>query len=252
MILILSAIILFICYIFFYEPYHPTVNYHKIGHKHKQIRIVQFSDTHLGFFYSLKQFEKIIQLINDQNPDIVLFTGDLINHSETYPYNEKISEMLKQIKGKKYAVYGNHDLFDNYNLIIQNGNFSLLKNQFDLIQFDDFKLLISGMADTLYDQPAYEMEFPSHDYHIMMKHEPDSCERIKHPGNLILSGHSHGGQFNLPFLKPFILPPFAKQYYKGFYHHDKFTLYVSNGIGMARLPFRFLSKPAIEVFDLTF
>jgi predicted MPP superfamily phosphohydrolase len=90
---------------------------------------------------------------------------------------------------------------------------------------------------------------------ILMAHEPDYADEIaKHPRSrnidLILSGHSHGGQIRFPFLPPTNLPPMAEKYYEGNYRVANMQLYVNRGIGTVGLPFRLFCPPEITVFTL--
>lgn len=68
--------------------------------------------------------------------------------------------------------------------------------------------------------------------------------------NLQLSGHTHGGQIQLPFYGPIITPPYGKVYTEGMYQMGSTHIYVNRGLGMTRLPLRFLAKPEITVFTL--
>ncbi|MGV3463891.1 MAG: metallophosphoesterase [Heyndrickxia sp.] len=98
------------------EPHRLDLNQVTIQHEHipksfHGCKIVQFSDTHLGFQYNLNQFHKHITTINNLDPDIIFFTGDLMDKPNQYPLKKELCDMLKQLKAPfgKYAVYGNHD-----------------------------------------------------------------------------------------------------------------------------------------------
>lgn len=82
-----------------------------INYNNGSVKIIQFSDVHLGKFFSLNQLEKVVKKINENEPDIVLFTGDLIDVASQYENINEISNVLSKIDAKlgKYAVYGNHD-----------------------------------------------------------------------------------------------------------------------------------------------
>ncbi|MCX8045690.1 MAG: metallophosphoesterase, partial [Anoxybacillus gonensis] len=71
-----------------------------------------------------------------------------------------------------------------------------------------------------------------------------------YPFHLQLSGHSHGGQIQLPWIGPLVTPPLAKQYVEGFYDVQQLTLYVNRGLGTTRMPFRFLTPPELTLFTL--
>lgn len=102
-------------YSFNIEPFNLQVN--KIDLSQNQIdplKLVQFSDTHIKPDFTAKNFQKVVDLINQQEADVVVFTGDLYDDACKYSDNENIINLLQNIKAKhlKIAVYGNHDYFN--------------------------------------------------------------------------------------------------------------------------------------------
>ncbi|MEH6937816.1 metallophosphoesterase, partial [Bacillus sp. JJ664] len=97
-------------------------------------KIVQFSDTHLGSDYSLPQLQGLVENINNQNPDLIVFTGDLIDNSALFKERNEISPILMQLKATygKYAIYGNHDVGGAgktvYSQVLVNADFTILEN----------------------------------------------------------------------------------------------------------------------------
>jgi predicted MPP superfamily phosphohydrolase len=86
---------------------------------------------------------------------------------------------------------------------------------------------------------------------ILLAHEPDIApEAAKHNVDLMLSGHTHGGQVRIPFLPPVMLPPMGKDYVEGHFQVGPMQLYVNRGIGAVQLPFRFNCPPEITVITL--
>jgi hypothetical protein len=83
-------------------------------------------------------------------------------------------------------------------------------------------------------------------------HEPDFADIAAAPGrfDLQLSGHAHGAQINLPFIRHLFLPPFAHRYYRGLHYSKDMALYVNPGLGLVGLPLRFRARPEITVFTL--
>ena len=88
---------------------------------------------------------------------------------------------------------------------------------------------------------------------VLMAHEPDFLDHVAQYGgvNLMLSGHTHGGQVRLPFMGPVVLPPLGKKYIEGFFQVGPTRLYVNRGIGTVGLPVRFMCRPEITVFTLS-
>jgi uncharacterized protein len=252
------------------EPRLLKVNSHVIRHvdipkAFEGFKIVQFSDTHLGFQYDLKQFNKLISHINSLEPDVIFFTGDLMDAPNQYPYSEQIVPLLKNLQAPfgKYAIYGNHDHggygSNIYKNIMDESDFKLLLNDSDRIQLADGSIYILGIDDAMLGRPNIESSIkkvPEKQYKILLSHAPDLADQAAELGiQLQLSGHSHGGQIQIPFIGALITPPYAKKYHEGFYDIQitdfPLTLYVNRGIGTTRLPFRFLSKPELTVFTLS-
>lgn len=226
-------------------------------------KIIQFSDTHLGFHYDLKQLEKLIEKINSLKPDIVFFTGDLMDEPNKYKEANQIAPLLKRIQAPlgRFAIYGNHDHggygSDIYKSIMEESGFILLLNENRKIEYSGSSIQIIGIDDAMLGKPDIKLASGSLDdssYNILLSHAPDLADEASAFNiNLQLSGHSHGGQIKLPFIGALVKPPHAERYYEGIYEigsPSPLTLYVNRGLGTTRLPFRFLSKPELTVFTL--
>ncbi len=252
------------------EPKLLEINRQSITHSliprgFDQFKIVQFSDTHLGFQYSIEQFKKLIERINQLEPDIVLFTGDLIDQPNKYEKRGEIAPILQNLQAPfgKFAVYGNHDHggygTDIYRDIIEDCGFILLQNDSREIRLlDDSAIHICGLDDALLGQPDLGQatnELSAATFNILLSHEPDiALQAAGYNIHLQLSGHSHGGQVKIPFIGALYTPPFSDIYHEGLYKIENtipLLLYVNRGLGTTRLPFRFLSKPEITLFTLT-
>jgi uncharacterized protein len=250
----------------FIEPKQLVTTSHVIYHRlipksFDGVKIVQFSDTHLGHFYDLSQLERIVRKINELAPDVVVFTGDLMDEPNKYPDTEKIAPVLEKIKAPlgKFSIYGNHDHggygTEIYLDIMDKANFKTLINEHVIIELlDKSKIAIAGLDDMMLGKPnfsAMTKDIPPNTYTIALLHEPDGANiTASFPVHLQLSGHSHGGQIQIPFLGPLVTPPLAMQYYEGFYKINDLTLYVNRGLGTTRMPFRFFSLPELTVFTL--
>lgn len=249
------------------EPRMLKVTSHTIAHSDipssfNGFKIVQFSDTHLGFQYDLKQFKKMLNVITNLQPDIIFFTGDLMDAPNQYPNPEEIVPLLSNLHAPfgKYAIYGNHDHggygSDIYRNIMESANFKLLLNQSDVIEMiDHSKIYVIGVDDAMLGRPDFQTAFlniPDNNvFKLLLCHAPDLADQaVQYGVQLQLSGHSHGGQIKVPFIGALITPPFAKKYIEGFYDIETLKLYVNRGIGTTRMPFRFLSTPELTVFTL--
>ncbi|PEJ57191.1 metallophosphoesterase [Bacillus sp. AFS002410] len=229
------------------------------------LKIVQFSDSHLGEHFSLKQLKNVVNQINKQKPDIIVFTGDLIDNSSIYNKIDQIPSILQQLKAKygKYAIYGNHDVGGAgkkiSSAVFVNSGFTVLENNNVKIKLKNIEMNIIGLDDYLLGRPNPTEAFKDIDknaFNLLLVHEPDVADRLKeYPIDLQLSGHSHGGQVKLPFHEAIYTPPLANIYTEGLYelkeHVKPMSLYVNRGIGTTRIPFRFFSVPELTVFTLT-
>jgi predicted MPP superfamily phosphohydrolase len=226
------------------------------------IKILQFSDIHLGHYYTIEQFETLIDRINALQPDIVFFTGDLIDAPDQYKDTSGIVPLLSSINAPlgKFSIYGNHDHggygTESYKELMELAGFTLLVNTFTPLSILDHKIYIAGLDDYMLGRPDFEQtlrRIPYGAFTILLAHEPDVAKISQmYPVQLQLSGHSHGGQVKIPFYGAVVTPPFATDYIEGFYEIGDIplTLYVNRGIGTTRIPFRFLSKPEIALFTL--
>lgn len=135
---------------------------------------------------------------------------------------------------------------------MRESGFELLLNSEKRIRLlDNSEISIFGLDDILLGKPKIKETLQrarKNIYNIVLVHEPDIAPQIAtYPVNLQLSGHSHGGQVQIPFLGAIITPALAKNYVEGFYRIQDLALYVNRGLGRTRVPFRFMAKPEITI-----
>lgn len=227
----------------------------------ESIKVVQISDTQIGSFYSTKNLKKVANKVNALNPDIIVFTGDLIDYSNKNPDIDEITAILSSMNARlgKFSVFGNHDYMYKlpryYRQIMKNSNFNLLINENKKIKLDDDKYInILGVDEILNGNPDIkylENKTDKNNFNLLLAHEPDLVDMFsKDSMNLVLSGHSHGGQIRIPFKGALVTPPYGRKYTKGFYEVNGNHLYVSSGLGSTKLPFRFFNIPEIVEFNI--
>lgn len=227
----------------------------------KFFKIVHISDTQIGYFYSANRLKNLVKKINNLTPDIVVFTGDLIDYANKNPNIDKITEYLSKIDAKigKFAVFGNHDyMYDlpkYYTQIMQNSGFNLLVNKNKRIELENEKYInIIGLDEKLHGKPlikAYDEDMDDKDFNLVLMHNPDVIEEFKNSKiDLMLSGHSHGGQVSIPIKGAILTPPYGRKYTKGFYKVNGNNLFVTSGLGSTKLPFRLLNVPEIVEFNI--
>lgn len=230
------------------------------------VKIVHFSDLHYGSTIFSKELNSLKKQINELEPDIVVFTGDLIE--EKYKPNDKdIEALIKFFKGinatiGKYLVSGNHDYKQSYFMkFVNDFGFEFLDNNYKLIYYKSTTpIMITGLSSSEEKKIDIDKAFSYYSdekndkniVNITILHEPDNVDKIlkKYPSNLFLAGHSHNGQVRLPFIGSIVKVPGAKKYYEPYYKVNNSELYISGGVGESTLNLRFFCHPSINLYRL--
>jgi predicted MPP superfamily phosphohydrolase len=229
-------------------------------------RIAQISDIHLDEFTEPLFLERVVRHVNALHADLVVLTGDFVTHgSLTFLNGEHAAHRCAEILSTltcplRYACLGNHDVSVNAPLVIsslsENG-IPVLVDEHVPIERNGSRFWLCAVNDPSTTNPRLELAVPSQPDGpvILMAHEPDYADLVfAHPrGRLVdvmLSGHTHGGQIRLPFLGPLVLPPMGRIYPEGLFRIGKMQLYVNRGIGAVGIPFRLNCPPEITLFTL--
>lgn len=230
-------------------------------------RIAQISDIHLEQFTEDFFLRWAVNSINKLNPDLVLLTGDFISNNPHGPDTKAYAAMphcgaiLQGLTCPlRYAVLGNHDLDVDAPAVLDmltSHGVTPLVNRYVPIERDGQRFWLAGLDDACVGAPDLDVAVPARPDApvILMCHEPDFIDTIvRHSRgalvDLVLSGHSHGGQVRLPFYGPLQLPPLGKKYPEGRYRFNQTQLYVNRGIGTVELPVRFNCPPEITHITL--
>lgn len=244
-------------------------------------KIVQLSDMHSGSFMSTEPLVKAFNIVMEQMPDAIFFTGDLVNNetSETEPHLETY-KMLKAPYGV-YSTLGNHDYGDykqwdsatakveNLNKLKEvhaNSGWRLLMNEHVALEKDGQKIALLGIENWGGNMrfPKYGKLADAHEgteqypFKILLSHDPShwdvqvSQEDRYKDIDLTLSGHTHGMQFGIeiPGLK-WSPVQYLYKHWAGLYKQDNQYLYVNRGIGFLGYPGRLGIWPEITVIELT-
>ncbi|MFC0425545.1 metallophosphoesterase [Chryseobacterium scophthalmum] len=244
----------------------------------KGYKIIQISDVHSGSFSDPSKLQHAIDLINEQDPDLVLFTGDMVNNvaDEFKPFIPLFSKI--KAKDGKFAVLGNHDYGDyvkwnskdeqnkNLETLIdyqRQAGFDMLRNENRIIEKNGENIYILGVENWgLKPFPQYGdidkalENVPQSATKILMSHDPTHFDYVvkKHPKDihLTLSGHTHGMQFGLD-LKNIKWSPVQYRYPKwaDLYESEGKMLYVNRGFGVLGYPGRVGVLPEITLFELS-
>ncbi len=238
----------------------------KITDSYHGLKIVHLTDIHYGSTIFEKELNNIVDKANEIKPDIVVITGDLIDDRLSYD-KDIIINCLSKIEAKlgKYAVSGNHDIpLDDYNYIIKESGFTSLDNKYELIYSKSNEpIIISGIGygdedigikTEQFDK--YISELKTDDikpiYSILLVHEPDTVDKLDLTKyDLVLAGHSHGGQVRLPFIGKLYTPEGSKKYYDEYYKINNTDLYISSGLGTSLYRFRLFNKPSFNFYRIT-
>jgi hypothetical protein len=245
-------------YAYFIEPYWPevcryTVATAKLPKGAGPIRIVQISDTHCDPKVRLE--DRLPEIIADLKPDIILFTGDAINSIEGLPNFRRLMSGLAAI-APTYAVRGNWewDRFQNIDLYAGTGVTELVK-KVQPLKIRDTTLYLVGVAWPDWESATpLQNSLPPGALSVMMYHSPDLATQVPIKADLLLVGHTHGGQIALPFYGALMtLTREGKRFERGMYDLGGPRMNVNRGIGMegGHTPrVRFFSRPDVSLIEL--
>lgn len=226
-------------------------------------KIAHISDIHYNNTIFKKDLKKIFNTINKSKPNIIVITGDLLDKKIKYTDKDinDLVELLNSLKSEyKYIITGDHDKSNLFKEIINKTDFKLLDNSYEIIYNGDYDpILISGlstssdninMANKLNGTDSIIKQYKI-TYNIMLMHEPSLSEEINTDNyQLLLAGHTHNGQINIPFIKKVLLPKNSKAYTKSYYKLNDCDLYISNGIGTTNYKARLFNKPTVYLYRL--
>lgn len=259
-------ILLFIGLIIIYSRYIATTGIqikeysiinNKIPESFKGFKVVHFSDLKYGSTTDQKYLKKLVNKINELNPDIIIFTGDLVSSNYKLTDNDKksIIENLNKLDPKIdiYSIRGDNDINETYNSIITQTKIIEINNLNKLIYYKgDTPIMLIGLDDSINGNQSLDMAFnyeKNNYYKILIAHEPDTYEKIKDKNiDLFLAGHSLNGQVRLPFIGSIYTPTGAKKYYDSKYKIDNTEIYISNGLGTSKIPYRLNNRPSINLY----
>ncbi len=238
-----------------------AINTTNLATDYDGLKIVHFSDLHYGSTIYESELKRIVNRINQEKPDIIVFTGDLVEHGVELSDSDinKIQKQLKRLDAniEIFAVKGNHDYENDYfDTIMSDLGWNILDNKYEFVYANSKKpIIFVGLDDLTKGTPDYANAFSylndlNEDvYTIVLAHEPDQIDEFKnYKFNLVLSGHSHLGQIRFPLVGALYTPEGSKKYYDDHYKVDDADLYISGGIGTSTLKFRFLNKPSINLY----
>lgn len=245
-------LVLILAYAGIIEPQWIEVTEHSIyAPVERDLKLVQISDLHTNGLGRIEK--KVIELVNELSPDLIVLTGDVSSPGGTF---EKYKEVLARFRAQLgvYFVPGNWEYWappgDLNELLVSAGLVDLTNKNVQINK----KLWIVGFDDALEGNPRENealKDIPVDAFKIGLFHSPVYFESIHEKLNVALSGHTHGGQVRIPLVPALWLPDGSSGYVNGWYSKGKSKMYVSRGIGTSVLPFRLFCRPEIAVFNLS-
>lgn len=221
------------------------------------IKVVLVGDFHIKPNQQ-KRLEKVVSLINAQNPDLVLSVGDYVSGHKsnmTMPIKD-IAKELKNVKSKYgfYSVLGNHDWWLDGEDIAKNlkeNGIKILANSNEKVKINGKIIYLAGVEDLTTRTPNIKRALKTtQSPTILLTHSPDIFPKIPKDVNITLSGHVHGGQVRLPLLGALIVPSnYGNKYSQGLVVEKNKKMFITKGIGNSILPIRFNCVPEIAVIQ---
>ena len=259
LVLLLSLIWRVMVYGSLVEPHRLVVRHQSIiiGPGDSRLSLVLVSDSHLGLYRHADWLQKVINRINSLEPDVVVVLGDIVDGEhglrELVPLN-KIESQLGT-----FAVLGNTDYrvgAIDVRRAVESQSVEVLTNEW--VRLGENGPVLAGLDDIWYGTPDWETTFqriPSGVPVILAVHNPDPADRAEYNGvDLMISGHTHGGQVRLPFIGPSVPLPttLGQQYDQGFFPYGKMSLFITSGVGESTVRARLFNPPEIVQLEVVY
>ncbi|MBE8725495.1 metallophosphoesterase [Flavobacterium hungaricum] len=261
-----------------FKVFKQTIYFPDLPDAFDGFKITQISDVHSGSFDNHEKINYAIDLINEQESDLILFTGDIVNtHAkEMHPWLETFNR-IKSYKYGKFAVLGNHDYgeyvtwpsekekdenFQQIKKLYDQIGFKLMLNEHTYIQKGDDKIALIGVENwgvnfkKAGDLNKASQGVDQKDFKVLMSHDPShwDAEIKDHPQNfhLTFAGHTHGMQFGIeiPGYFKWSLAQYIYKQWAGLYENVGRYVYVNRGFGFHAYPGRVGIMPEITVIEL--
>ncbi|MDD3627086.1 MAG: metallophosphoesterase [bacterium] len=263
-VLVITAVIILaiLVYGIFIEPFRIKLNDVRIENRNpcegKSLKILHISDLHLRRFG--RREEKLTQMLSSLQPDLILITGDFMENIENPNQYKKLFESLHSRLGV-FGVLGNNDYGINKNTkrvkkiegFLERMNVEILKNSSAVVEEN---IRIIGLDDPHkgYDNLSLAFQDIRKDdsLRLVLAHSPETLDFIlSRKPDLVLTGHTHGGQISFPFIGPVFLN--IKKGFRimtGLNYFNEIPVYQSSGVGITMFPIRLNCRPEITMITL--
>ncbi len=226
----------------------------KLPESFSGLKVIQFGDLHYSNYDLLKE---VVNAITKRNPDLILFTGDLLGNEDLTPKNrKKLVKELKKLSSTlgKYAVLGESDNDDAISILVDCG-FKVLDDSNELIYNESNEPIMLVGLNTNNDSINYDKASTNYNdttYTITIFHKPDYIDEFVevYPIDLALAGHSHLGEIRIPYLLNLASKDHASKYINSYYKINNTEFYITSGIGTDTYDVRINARPSINFFRL--
>lgn len=224
------------------------------------VRLAVFSDLHLSPYRYAVPVERIVSSVNAANPDLVLIPGDFVSYLPPEKFDETFAA-LGDIEAPVYAVLGNHDLgLPGPDIAaplrdsLERLGVSMMDDRAVGISGDGFDIELVGVSDLWAQNQKLELfSEPAPKARLALTHNPETMEVIpvSQRPDLLIAGHTHGGQINLPFLTCGVTFACRVARY-GYREMEGGAVFVTSGTGQSMLPMRFRVPPRIDILNVEY
>jgi predicted MPP superfamily phosphohydrolase len=218
-------------------------------------RLVHLSDIHHSPFTSLEHISRVVEVSNRLKPDMFVLTGDYVSHESEYI--APVAEVLAQLKAEHgiYACLGNHDHWTDAGLVthlFRGEGINLLINEGFRFEARGAKFWLAGVDDLMVgktDVRAALEGSQENEFKLLLAHNPQIVRRAARYGvDLMLSGHTHGGQVKIRDEEKRILP--RRRLSSGLHRRQNTQVYITRGIGTVVVPIRYQCPPEISLIEM--
>lgn len=227
----------------------------RLPKKLENLRIVHLSDTHHSPFTNLEHIARAVEISNELEPDMFILTGDYVSHNTEYI--APVAKVLGKLRSEfgTYACLGNHDHWTNAEMVtnrFREENINVLINEGFRFEARGASFWLCGVDDYMVGKTdlraALRGSFPD-EMKLLLAHNPVIARQAARYGvDLVLSGHTHGGQIKIRDEDKRILP--RRKLKNGLHRRKETQIYITRGIGTVVLPVRFGCPPEISLLEL--
>jgi len=266
--IVVLLVVLCLIWGFFIEPnrlivHQETIQIDNLPKELSGLRIALIADIHTGGpFIDDNKLRKIVELTNQQNPDLILLLGDYMSPNSWHSHRvepEITAAALKDLKAPLgvYTILGNHDWWYNGEKVrgaFEQNGIKVLEEEVAEVKWKDKSFWLAGLADLMTRRQHVDetiAKAPAGSTIIALAHNPDIFPRLPQTVPLLLAAHTHGGQVNIPLIGTPIVPSrFGSKYTAGHIFENGHHMFVTTGIGTSILPIRFRVPPEIVILTV--